>query len=237
MNNIKMFHKEDFFVSKPFQCVYKNHMYEKKIFSFLPTEGGEDLYNLLIQKGFRRSQNILYRQVCEKCSSCRSIRIIVNNFFQSKSQKRIRNKNKGLFNIKLIDYSSMEQFILFKKYLSFKHPESEMNEMLFEEYKDMITDSGVQTRVMEYRHNERLIACCISDVLKDSLSLVYSFYDPNYLKNSLGIYIILDHIRLAESINKPYLYLGYWVEGCQEMEYKSNFKTSEILINNSWKKI
>ena len=131
----------------------------------------------------------------------------------------------------------MEQFILFKKYLSFKHPKSDMNEMLFEEYKDMITDSGVQSRVTEYWHKERLMACCISDFLKDSISLVYSFYDPDYLKNSPGIYIILDHIRLAESINKPYLYLGYWVEGCQEMEYKSNFKTSEILINNSWKKI
>ena len=66
--------------------------------------------------------------------------------------------------------------------------------MLFEEYKDMITDSGIQSRVMEYRHKDRLIACCVSDFLKDSLSLVYSFYDPDYLKNSLGIYIILDHI-------------------------------------------
>ncbi|MEE3165730.1 MAG: arginyltransferase [Pseudomonadota bacterium] len=237
MNNIKMFHREDFFLSKPFQCAYKSHMHEKKIFSFIPNEDGEDLYNLLIQKGFRRSQNILYRQVCEKCSSCRSIRIIIDGFIPSKSQKRIRNKNKGLFNIKLIDYPSMEQFLLFKKYLSFKHPKSEMNEMLFEEYKNMIADSGIQSRIMEYRHKERLIACCISDFLKDSLSLVYSFYDPAYLKNSLGKYIILDHIQFAKSINKPYLYLGYWVEGCQEMEYKSNFKTSEILINNSWQKI
>ena len=47
--------------------------------------------------------------------------------------------------------------------------------------------------------------------------------------------MILDHFNLAKKIKKKYVYLGYWVEGCEKMDYKSKFNSSEILINNTWK--
>ena len=37
-------------------------------------------------------------------------------------------------------------------------------------------------------------------------------------------------------MNLPHLYLGFWIEGCRAMEYKSNFRPSEILHpDGSWR--
>ena len=75
---------------------------------------------------------------------------------------------------------------------------------------------------------------CLTDFLNDGLSMVYSFFDPGKSKQSLGTYMILDHIALALELEVPYLYLGYWVPGSSKMDYKINFKGVEIFQNNSW---
>ena len=46
--------------------------------------------------------------------------------------------------------------------------------------------------------------------------------------------MILDHINLSKTNDKKFIYLGYWINGCKEMEYKKNFNSSEILINGKW---
>ena len=80
-----------------------------------------------------------------------------------------------------------------------------------------------------------LEAVCLTDVLSDGLSMVYSFFDPDKSKKSLGTFMILDHISVALDLGLPYLYLGYWVPGSQKMDYKVNFKGVEIFQNNKWR--
>ena len=191
-------------------------------------------YEFLIKNGFRRSHNILYNQVCSNCNLCRSIRINVKKFTLSKSNKRILNKNKNLFLKKLSESPTEEQFLLFKKYLKFKHYDSEMNEMNFDDYCKMFNAPGIITKVYEYYYQDELVGCVISDYLEGALSMVYSFYSDSFLKNSFGKYIIIDHFRLAKEINKKYVYLGYWVEGSSKMDYKNSFNSSEVLIDNIW---
>jgi arginine-tRNA-protein transferase len=65
--------------------------------------------------------------------------------------------------------------------------------------------------------------------------MVYSFFDPDKSKKSLGTFMILDHISVALDLGLPYLYLGYWVPGSQKMDYKVNFKGVEIFQNNKWR--
>ena len=102
------------------------------------------------------------------------------------------------------------------------------------EFAAMIEESSIETKVMEYYDKNILEAVCLTDVLSDGLSMVYSFFDPDKSKKSLGTFMILDHIALALELGVPYLYLGYWVPGSSKMDYKVNFKGVEIFQNNAW---
>jgi arginine-tRNA-protein transferase len=102
------------------------------------------------------------------------------------------------------------------------------------EFAAMIEESSIETRVIEYYNKNILESVCLTDFLSDGLSMVYSFFDPGKSKQSLGTYMILDHIALAVELEVPYLYLGYWVPGSSKMDYKVNFKGVEIFQNNSW---
>ncbi|KAG7351981.1 arginyl-tRNA-protein transferase [Nitzschia inconspicua] len=83
-----------------------------------------------------------------------------------------------------------------------------------------------------YRLGEMLIAVGVVDVLPAGLSSVYLFYHPTFSHNlvALGKYAILKEIEYARDILKlPYYYLGYYIESCQKMRYKAEYKPSQIL--------
>ena len=108
------------------------------------------------------------------------------------------------------------------------------------EYSAMIEETPVRSRVIEYTDPEaatpeqRLAAVCLTDVLADGLSMVYSFFDPDRERDSLGTYVILDHIRIAQESGLPYVYLGYWVPGSPKMDYKARFSALEIYYHGEW---
>jgi arginine-tRNA-protein transferase len=79
-----------------------------------------------------------------------------------------------------------------------------------------------------------LVACVITDVLSDGLSMIYSFYEPSLAHRSLGTYMILDHIERTSKLGLPYLYLGYWVQGSRKMSYKARFMPQERLTADGW---
>jgi len=72
-------------------------------------------------------------------------------------------------------------------------------------------------------------------VLRDGLSLVYSFFDTRDAKRSLGSYIILDHIAQTQAAGFAHLYLGYWVNGSEKMAYKAQFQPIELLRGGAWR--
>ena len=107
------------------------------------------------------------------------------------------------------------------------------------EFSAMIEETPVNTRLVEYSiykdGGSVPVAVCLSDVLEDGLSMVYSFFDPDLAKDSIGTYMILDHIRLAQESGLPYVYLGYWVQGSPKMDYKSKFQPLETYREGGWK--
>lgn len=108
------------------------------------------------------------------------------------------------------------------------------------DYQMMLEDSPITTCLLELRKPEgdddgRLLAACITDLVSDGLSMVYSFFDPREDRRSLGSYMILRHITLAREMNLPYVYLGYWIEGSRKMHYKARFRPLELLGENGWK--
>jgi len=225
-----------FYVTAPQDCPYLDGRKERKLFTALQGEVAEKLNNTLSKQGFRRSQNVLYRPSCAECIACMSARIEVSKFTPSKSQKRIDKRNRFLSRRTSSPWATEDQYELFRKYLESRHATGGMADMDVFEFANMIEETPIRTRVVEYFDptSRDLIAVCLTDVLDDGVSMVYSFFDPDLSANSLGTYIILDHVRIARENGLPYVYLGYWVPGSQKMGYKSRFTGLEVYRNDAW---
>ena len=233
-----------FYVTAPQTCPYLDGRAERKLFTALQGEGAGRLNDALSKQGFRRSQNVLYRPSCADCSACLSARIRVADFAPSRTQRRVLRRNDDLKREATSPWATEDQYTLFRRYLDSRHADGGMADMDIFEFAAMIEETPVKTRVIEYTtapaagsRKRPLTAVCLTDVLDDGLSMVYSFYDPARIDDSLGTYIILDHVELARQVNLPYVYLGYWVPGSRKMGYKANFSALEIYKGGAWQPI
>ncbi|MCB2106006.1 MAG: arginyltransferase [Rhodobacteraceae bacterium] len=233
-----------FYVTAPQPCPYLDGRFERKLFTALQGENAKRLNDALSKQGFRRSQNVLYRPSCAECTACLSARIRVADFAPNKSQRRTLKRNEGLRRDATSPWATEDQFALFRRYLDSRHADGGMADMDIFEFAAMIEETPVKSRVIEYasrgdggRGPRELTAVCLTDVLDDGLSMVYSFYDPALIAHSLGTYIILDHVEIARSMGLPYVYLGYWVPGSRKMGYKANFAALEIYKGGAWQDI
>ena len=226
-----------FYVTAPQPCPYLDGRMERKLFTALQGEAAAKLNDSLSKQGFRRSQNVLYRPSCANCSACLSARIKVADFTPTRSQRRVSKRNKTLLRRATSPWATEEQYDLFRTYLDGRHATGGMADMDMFEFAAMVEETPIRTRLIEYRTiapQNRLTAVCLTDVLDDGLSMVYSFFDPDKDKDSLGTHIILDHIEIALGLGLPYVYLGYWVPGSAKMDYKAKFKGVEVYQNRTW---
>ena len=232
-----------FYVTAPQPCPYLAGRMERKLFTALQGDGAEKLNNSLSKQGFRRSQNVLYRPSCADCNACLSARIRVADFAPTKSQKRVMKRNNMLERSASSPWATEAQYALFRDYLDSRHATGGMADMDLFEFAAMVEETPIRTRLIEYRDREAvsvddpyegLRAVGLTDVLDDGLSMVYSFFAPELMKNSLGTYLILDHVAIARELGLPFVYLGYWVPGSEKMGYKANFKGVEIFRDGAW---
>ena len=227
-----------FFSTPPAPCPYLPGKLEKKIVTLLAGKDPDDLHNSLSLAGFRRSQDLAYRPACDSCNACIPIRIVVRNFELKRSWRRIWRKNDDLIAREVPSLATKEHFDLFQRYLKSRHEEGGMSDMDYHDYQAMVEDSPVRSGLTEFRDSKgQLIAVCLTDLMDDGLSLVYSFYSPDCDKRSLGTYLILWHAIKTKSVGLHYVYLGYWIESSPKMSYKSRFSPAEILTKDGWTKI
>ena len=233
-----------FYVTAPQPCPYLEGRMERKLFCALQGDQAERLNDALSKQGFRRSQNVLYRPSCADCAACLSARIRVDDFEPSKSQKRVMRRNRNIHRRATSPWATDDQYDLFRKYLDRRHSDGGMADMDVFEFAAMVEETPVRSRLIEYRspdnedgEGSELHAVCLTDVLDDGLSMVYSFFDPDHEKASLGTYIILDHVSIAKEMGLPYVYLGYWVPGSDKMGYKARFSGLEVYHDRGWHKL
>jgi arginine-tRNA-protein transferase len=233
-----------FYVTAPQACPYLDGRRERKLFTALQGSSAAALNDKLSKQGFRRSQNVLYRPSCADCTACLSARIRVADFAPNRSQRKVLKRNAHLRREVTSPWATETQYALFRHYLEARHADGGMADMDIFEFAAMIEETPIRTRVIEYwddraqgpdgRAAPKLRAVCLTDVLDDGLSMVYSFYDPDLPQDSLGTQIILDHVEIAREAGLPYVYLGYWVPSSPKMGYKAQFKALEIYKSRRW---
>ncbi|SEP55091.1 arginyltransferase [Thalassovita taeanensis] len=228
-----------FYVTAPQPCPYLPGRMERKLFTALQGDGSGKLNDSLSKQGFRRSQNVLYRPSCTDCAACLSARINIADFAPTKSQRRTINRNQGLTRRATSPWATEDQYDLFRRYLDSRHADGGMADMDVFEFAAMVEETPIRTRVVEYTDTQTddLTAVCLTDILDDGISMVYSFYTPDRPRDSLGTYVILDHIRIAQEAGLPYVYLGYWVPGSSKMGYKAKFSGLEVFVGGKWEKM
>jgi arginine-tRNA-protein transferase len=236
-----------FFVTAPQPCPYLPGRSERKLFTTLRNPDASAVNDYLSLRGFRRSQGVVYRPSCAGCSACLSTRIPVASFRPGRSHRRILSRNADLTRHAAGPQATEDQYDLFRRYLDHRHADGGMAEMDAFEFAAMIEETPVRTRVVEYRRPpdreagetgpDVLAAACLTDVLSDGLSMVYSFFEPDAPRRSLGAWMILDHIEIARQAGLPYVYLGYWVPGSPKMDYKARFRPFEIYQGESWVRV
>jgi arginine-tRNA-protein transferase len=225
-----------FMVTSELPCPYLSGRFERKLVTELTGAGAQDQYELLSRAGFRRSHSIAYRPACTGCSACVPVRIVVAGFQLAGSLARIRRRNGDLSLSITLPRATREQYALFGQYLDQRHGDGEMAGMDFRDYRAMVEDTAVDSRMLELRDSsDTLLAACLADWSSDGVSAVYSFFAPEAARRSLGSDMILRLIEVARNDHLPYVYLGYWIQNSRKMAYKSRFRPLEAFGPKGWR--
>jgi leucyl-tRNA---protein transferase len=224
-----------FFSTEPAPCPYLADRMERRVVTVLERQQPDGLHDRLLRAGFRRSQGYAYRPGCTGCDACVPVRIPVARFVFRRPWRRNLRANADLAASERRAVATPEQYRLFRRYLERRHAVSGMAEMNWAEFRAMINDSPVDTRVVEWRRPDgSLIAASLTDRSRSGFSGVYKFFDPEETRRSLGTMIILWHVQRAAELGLPYVYLGYWIAGSPTMAYKARFQPLERLTPSGW---
>ena len=227
------------YTTYPHDCSYLEDQQAITLFVDPQHDVDQALYSRLSNIGFRRSGSHIYRPHCEQCNACIPSRIPVNNFEQSRSQRRVWNKNRDLVVEQTIDINDATAYDLYRRYIEQRHQDGDMYPPKRDQYESFLNNPWGCTRYYRFYKpgsddQHSLVAVVVADILQDGQSAIYTFFDPSEDKRSLGTYTILWQVEQARSAGLEYLYLGYWIRNSQKMAYKSAFRPLELCLNNRW---
>ena len=192
------------------------------------------LYDLLVSHGFRRSGGFVYRPHCPECQDCLPCRIEVDSFRPNRNQRRCLKRNSDLVTrIRAADFQD-EDFEMYYRYINSRHGDGSMANPSEDDYRNFLLSDWGQTLFIETRFHGKLLSIAVSDQLRSGLSAVYTFFDPDETRRSLGTFAILQQIWLAQVYGLPHVYLGYWIKNHPKMDYKKNFDSLEFYLNQLW---
>ena len=206
-------------------------------------------YERLLHQGYRRYNSLAYRTCCRNCHECIPIRIPVETFSSSKSQRRIFHKNEDVevsISSDPDDFCTDEKALIYRNYYNHHNERTPgFNRLTLKEAsEDLKHMNGGYSGVinLDYKLNGQLIGVSILDYVFDEygfitgLSSNYFYYDisQEVLKRSIGVYSVLVEINFCRQNHFSYYYLGLYLPHCRKMNYKANYKPYQLLLNSIW---
>ena len=223
-----------FFSTPPHACSYLEDQRAITLFADPQAPMNSTLYWQLSLYGFRRSGNYIYRPQCQDCQACIPVRIPVAEFQPNRQQNRVRKQMSDLEVSSVSANFVQEHYDLYARYIHMRHADGDMFPPSIAQYVSFLFSDWCNTRLIEFRHEGRLLAVAVCDILRNGLSAVYTFYDPEEEKRSLGTVAVLWQIGEAVRLGLPYVYLGYWVKQSPKMAYKTRFRPLEAFLSQRW---
>lgn len=227
-----------FYVTGEHPCSYLPGRTARTVFADPLAAMDGETYEMLLQRGFRRSGIYVYRPSCDECRACVPLRVPVRDFAPNRSQRRNLGRNGQ--DVVLRDRPARfdpEHSALYRAYVRSRHAGGSMADATPESYRDfLIAPWGGETRLWELRIGERLMAVAVTDLLPHGLSAVYTFFDPRLAVRAPGIYAVLCQLEAARQLGLDWLYLGYWIEECRKMSYKDLYRPVEVWLDGRWRR-
>ncbi|HEY8117627.1 MAG TPA: arginyltransferase [Methylophilaceae bacterium] len=229
--------KLQFYATTPYKCGYLEGKLAQSLIAAPHHLIDANTYSGLIQLGFRRSGKFAYRPHCEHCNACVPVRLPVNEFQPTRSQRRAFKQHQSLQATILPLSFSEEHFKLYATYQSARHNNASEIQDTAEQYRNFLVQSNVESVMVEFRLDNTLKIVSVVDIVRDGISAVYTFYEAADSKASYGTFNILWLVEWCHSLKLPYLYLGYWIAESRKMAYKKNFNPQQGLIDGEWQVI
>jgi arginine-tRNA-protein transferase len=192
------------------------------------------IYDLAVQRGYRRAGGHVYHPQCAGCHACIACRVPAEDFQPDRSQRRCLARNADLTTRVVEARHTDEYFALYHRYLRARHPGGGMDDARPEDFSRFLFTAWSPTRFIEFRDGERLLGVAVTDFCAAGLSAVYTFFDPAEEARSLGTFAILSQIRIARHQGLAHVYLGFWIEGHPKMQYKARYRPLEVLRDGIW---
>lgn len=223
------------FATHPHTCSYLPDQQATTLFIDPDARINKALYSQLSDVGFRRSGAHLYRPHCSQCQACIPARVPVQRFQPSRQQRRIWQRNSDLAVSDVRSIRDDEYFDLYARYIAARHRDGDMYPADRKQFHTFLNRAWNLTHYYCFREQGVLRAVLVTDHLDNGLSAIYSFFDPDQARRSLGVYAVLWQIAHARDLGLDHLLLGYWIRGCRKMNYKTNYRPIELLIEGRWR--
>ncbi len=198
----------------------------------------QDETDIRLARSERRVGWATYQTACPGCDECKGLRVLVDGFRPSRSQRRVRRRWEGRLRM---EYSSPtwspEKLELFNRHKQQRELVDEADKTMGAlGYVSWLVQSCVETLELRYFFENRLVAVSILDMGRQSASSVYHYFDPapEIARLSPGVFSVLNEIELCRRTKRQYYYLGLYIRDCDHMNYKADYRPYELYLDGEW---